>query len=70
MFLVWKEKALEDANEAKVEGNKLFGNGVYEDALSKYELALHFAQEFPETDDLRSICHSNRAICHLKLVSF
>ncbi|CAN6841325.1 unnamed protein product [Brassica oleracea] len=62
-----KEKALEDANEAKMEGNKLFGNGLYEDALSKYELALQFAQEFPESVDLRSICHSNRAICYLKL---
>ncbi|KAF3554705.1 hypothetical protein F2Q69_00016586 [Brassica cretica] len=62
-----KEKALEDANEAKMEGNKLFGDGLYEDALSKYELALQFAQEFPESVDLRSICHSNRAICYLKL---
>lgn len=62
-----QEKALEDANEAKKEGNKLFGDGLYEDALSKYELALHFAQEFPESVDLRSICHSNRAICYLKL---
>lgn len=58
---------MEDANEAKKEGNKLFGDGLYEDALSKYELALHFAQEFPESVDLRSICHSNRAICYLKL---
>ncbi|CAH8387279.1 unnamed protein product [Eruca vesicaria subsp. sativa] len=62
-----KEKALEDASEAKVEGNKLYGNGLYEDALSKYELALQFAQEFPESLELRSICHSNRAICYLKL---
>lgn len=60
---------MEDANEAKMEGNKLFGNGLYEDALSKYELALQFAQEFPESLELRSICHSNRAICYLKLVS-
>ncbi|KAF8083481.1 hypothetical protein N665_0770s0004 [Sinapis alba] len=62
-----QEKALEDANEAKMEGNKLFGNGLYEDALSKYELALQFAQEFPESLELRSICHSNSAICYLKL---
>ncbi|CAH2061318.1 unnamed protein product [Thlaspi arvense] len=62
-----KEKALEDGNEAKMEGNKLFGNGLYEEALSKYELALQFAQEFPESLDLRSICHSNRAICYIKL---
>ncbi|XP_018478545.2 uncharacterized protein LOC108849489 isoform X2 [Raphanus sativus] len=62
-----QEKALEDANEAKMEGNRLFGNGLYEDALSKYELALQFAQEFPESLELRSICHSNRAICYLKL---
>ncbi|XP_020885722.1 tetratricopeptide repeat protein 1-like isoform X2 [Arabidopsis lyrata subsp. lyrata] len=62
-----KQKAMEDANEAKLEGNKLFGNGVYEEALLKYEIALQFSQEFPESDDLRSICYSNRAICYLKL---
>ncbi|CAH8263280.1 unnamed protein product [Arabidopsis lyrata] len=62
-----QKKAMEDANEAKLEGNKLFGNGVYEEALLKYEIALQFSQEFPESDDLRSICYSNRAICYLKL---
>uniref|UniRef100_A0A1J3IW21 Tetratricopeptide repeat protein 1 n=1 Tax=Noccaea caerulescens TaxID=107243 RepID=A0A1J3IW21_NOCCA len=65
-----QEKALEDANEAKMEGNKLFGNGLYEEALSKYELSLHFAQEFPESLELRSICHSNRAVCYLKLCKY
>ncbi|CAE6005182.1 unnamed protein product [Arabidopsis arenosa] len=62
-----KQKAMEDANEAKLEGNKLFGNGVYEEALLKYELALQFAQEVLESEELRSICYSNRAICYLKL---
>ncbi|CAA7033158.1 unnamed protein product [Microthlaspi erraticum] len=64
------QKALEDTNEAKMEGNKLFGNGLYEEALSKYELSLHFAQESPESLELRSICHSNRAICYLKLCKY
>ncbi|CAE6005208.1 unnamed protein product [Arabidopsis arenosa] len=62
-----QKKAMEDANEAKLEGNKLFGNGVYEEALLKYELALQFAQEVLESEELRSICYSNRAICYLKL---
>lgn len=66
--MFWKKKAMEDANEAKLEGNKLFGNGVYKEALLKYEIALQFSQEFPESDDLRSICYSNRSICYLKLV--
>lgn len=65
-----QKKALEDTNEAKMEGNKLFGNGLYEEALSKYELSLHFAQESPESLELRSICHSNRAICYLKLCKY
>ncbi|CAN8284068.1 unnamed protein product [Cochlearia groenlandica] len=61
-----KEKAIEEANKAKQEGNKLFVDGLYEEALLKYELALKFTQEFQELEDLRSICYSNRAICYLK----
>eukprot|EP00262_Sarcandra_glabra_P004580 TRINITY_DN1568_c0_g1_i1.p1 TRINITY_DN1568_c0_g1~~TRINITY_DN1568_c0_g1_i1.p1 ORF type:complete len:256 (-),score=63.08 TRINITY_DN1568_c0_g1_i1:601-1368(-) len=62
-----KQKALIQANDAKAEGNKLFGNGQYEDALSQYALALQFAPEMPSSLEIRSICHSNRAICFSKL---
>ncbi|XP_010687671.2 uncharacterized protein LOC104901763 [Beta vulgaris subsp. vulgaris] len=61
-----KQRALAQANDAKVEGNTLFKNAEYEDALSKYEFALQVAAEMPESMELRSICHSNRAVCYLK----
>ncbi|PRQ37668.1 putative 43kDa postsynaptic protein [Rosa chinensis] len=65
--LAFKQKSLEQANEVKLEGNGLFGNGHYEEALSKYELALQLAPDMPSSVELRSICHSNRAICFSKL---
>ncbi|CBI36597.3 hypothetical protein VitviT2T_016965 [Vitis vinifera] len=62
-----KEKALAQANDAKMEGNKLFGAGQYQEALSQYELALQVAPEMPSSVEIRSICHANQAICFLKL---
>ncbi|KAF3487062.1 hypothetical protein F2Q69_00057729 [Brassica cretica] len=62
-----QEKTMAEANEAKVEGNSLFVNGLYEEALSKYALALELVQEFPNCTELRSICHLNRGVCLLKL---
>ncbi|KAJ4872897.1 Tetratricopeptide repeat (TPR)-like superfamily protein [Raphanus sativus] len=62
-----QEEAVAEANEAKVEGNSLFVNGLYEDALSKYMLALELVQEFPDCTELRAICHLNRGVCLLKL---
>ncbi|XWS27255.1 hypothetical protein CRYUN_Cryun26dG0099100 [Craigia yunnanensis] len=62
-----KEKALAQANDAKMEGNKLFGNGQYEEALLQYETALLVTAEMPTSVEIRSICHSNRAVCFLKL---
>ncbi|KAK7338880.1 hypothetical protein VNO77_19514 [Canavalia gladiata] len=62
-----KQKALAQANYAKVEGNKLFVDGKYEEALSQYELALQVAPDMPSSVEIRSICHANRAVCFLKL---
>ncbi|XVE63464.1 hypothetical protein DITRI_Ditri07aG0022700 [Diplodiscus trichospermus] len=62
-----REKALAQANDAKLEGNKLFGNGQYEDALLQYEVALQVTAEMPTSVEIRSICHSNRAVCFLKM---
>ncbi|XP_057967577.1 uncharacterized protein LOC131157429 isoform X2 [Malania oleifera] len=62
-----KKKGMAQANDAKLEGNKLFGNGKYEEALLEYELALRVAPEGPLSVEIRSICHANRAICFLKL---
>nr|XP_011471074.1 PREDICTED: retrovirus-related Pol polyprotein from transposon gypsy [Fragaria vesca subsp. vesca] len=62
------QKSLEQANVVKLEGNVLFGNGHYEEALLQYELALQLAPpDMPSSVELRSICHSNRAICFSKL---
>ncbi|CAM8938759.1 unnamed protein product [Rhodiola kirilowii] len=62
-----KQKALEQANEAKVGGNKLFVEGQYEEALLQYELALQIAPDMSSSVELRSICHSNRGTCFSKL---
>ncbi|KAF7825697.1 Tetratricopeptide repeat protein 1 [Senna tora] len=63
-----KEKtALDQANDAKLEGNKLFGDGQYEEALSQYELALQVAADMASSVEIRSICHANRAVCFMKL---
>ncbi|KAI4365553.1 hypothetical protein MLD38_021530 [Melastoma candidum] len=61
------KKALDRADEAKLEGNQLFRDGQYEEALSKYELALQTAPDSPAAVEIRSACHSNRAVCFLKL---
>ncbi|XP_073000709.1 uncharacterized protein [Typha latifolia] len=62
-----REKALNQANDAKAEGNRLFSAGEYDDALSQYELALHIASEVESSEEIRSMCHANRAICFSKL---
>ncbi|GFZ17319.1 tetratricopeptide repeat (TPR)-like superfamily protein [Actinidia rufa] len=61
------EKALEEANDAKLEGNRLFGAAQYEEALSQYGLALQVAPDMPSSVEIRSMCHANRALCFLKL---
>ncbi|KAK3041038.1 hypothetical protein RJ639_026835 [Escallonia herrerae] len=62
-----EQKSIEQANDAKLEGNKLFVDGQYEEALSQYELALQLGSEIPASAELQSICHSNRATCYFKL---
>ncbi|RCV42406.1 hypothetical protein SEVIR_9G212800v4 [Setaria viridis] len=62
-----REKARSQANDAKAEGNKLFSAGQYEEALSQYEMALQIAAELESAEDIRSACHSNRAVCFLKM---
>ncbi|XP_042515729.1 tetratricopeptide repeat protein 1-like [Macadamia integrifolia] len=62
-----QQRALSQANDVKAEGNQLFGSGQYEDALSKYELALQLAAEIPSAIELRSMCHANRAVCFSKM---
>ncbi|XP_060972088.1 uncharacterized protein LOC133038070 [Cannabis sativa] len=61
------QKALAQANDAKLEGNQLYSSGQFEEALSKYEYALQLAPEMTSSVEIRSTCHSNRGICYLKL---
>ncbi|KAK0572362.1 hypothetical protein LWI29_030460 [Acer saccharum] len=63
------QRALSEASDAKLEGNRLFVEGKYEEALVKYEVALGVASG-PETNELRSVCHSNRGICFFKLEKY
>lgn len=65
-----KQKLLAEMNEAKVEGNKLFGDGLYEEALLKYDYAIQLAPEMPSLAEIRSICHNNRATCFFKLEKY
>ncbi|KVI01371.1 Tetratricopeptide-like helical [Cynara cardunculus var. scolymus] len=60
-------KILAQMNEAKVEGNKLFGDGLYQEALLKYDYAIQLAPEMSSSSEIRSICHNNRATCFCKL---
>jgi tetratricopeptide (TPR) repeat protein len=62
-----KQKALAEANDAKVQGNKLFSEGQYEEALLQYEHALQVVPDMSESTEIRSICHSNRGVCFFKL---
>ncbi|KAI3444078.1 hypothetical protein Pfo_000743 [Paulownia fortunei] len=64
------EKALAEANDAKLEGNSLFKTGLYEEALSKYELAIQIAPDVPSSTEIRAICYANRAACFSKLEKF
>ncbi|KAL9251461.1 Tetratricopeptide repeat protein 1-like protein, partial [Drosera capensis] len=60
-------RAMDRANDAKTDGNLLFKNAQYEDALLKYEHALQLTPEIPPSNELRAMCHANRGICYLKL---
>ncbi|XP_071742152.1 uncharacterized protein [Rutidosis leptorrhynchoides] len=62
-----EQKVIDQMNEAKVEGNKFFGEGLYEEALSKYDYAIQLAPETSSSAEIRSICHNNRATCFFKL---
>ncbi|XP_078174775.1 uncharacterized protein LOC144568342 [Carex rostrata] len=61
------ERTKGQANDAKAQGNKLFSDGKYEEALSQYELAMEIASEIPSSEEICSMCHANRAICFSKL---
>ncbi|CAL1372208.1 unnamed protein product [Linum trigynum] len=61
------QRALVQANDAKLEGNKLFGDKKYEDALLQYDNALQVAHELPSSSELLSICHTNRSKADLGL---
>ncbi|KAL3835311.1 hypothetical protein ACJIZ3_010047 [Penstemon smallii] len=65
-----EKEASEQANDAKLEGNTLFKDGFYDEALVKYELALQLAPHGPSSVEIRSILHANCAACFSKLGKF
>ena len=58
-----EQKALTEANDAKVEDNTLFKDGQDEEALSKYDIALPAVSSISKSVELRSVCHTNHAAC-------
>lgn len=58
-----------EAGSAKAEGNALFGEGKYLEAVECYTIALEVAGENSELSELRAMCHSNKAICFIHLVA-
>lgn len=62
-----KQRSLAQANEAKAEGNRSFAAGEYEAALAHYASALEIAPEDPMSNEVRSMCFANRAVCCYKL---
>ncbi|XAR65545.1 hypothetical protein NMG60_11009702 [Bertholletia excelsa] len=65
-----RQKALLEANAAKLEGNRLFADRKYEEALLQYDHVLQVAPDVPSSVEIRSICHANRALCFLKLEKY
>ncbi|KAH7437827.1 hypothetical protein KP509_05G091000 [Ceratopteris richardii] len=65
-----KQRALLQANAAKAEGNTLYGAGKYEEALDRYRNALETAPEHDETNEIRSMCHSNSAACFFQMACY
>ncbi|KAL3535224.1 hypothetical protein ACH5RR_003685 [Cinchona calisaya] len=58
------EKALSEANDAKLEGNTLFKDGLCEEALSKYYISLQAVSSIPSSVELCSVCHA-KSCCML-----
>uniref|UniRef100_A0A0C9QND0 TSA: Wollemia nobilis Ref_Wollemi_Transcript_18692_1291 transcribed RNA sequence n=1 Tax=Wollemia nobilis TaxID=56998 RepID=A0A0C9QND0_9CONI len=61
------QRSIAHANDAKTEGNRLFGAGEYEAALGQYASALEIAPDHPMANELRSMCYANRGTCYSKL---
>lgn len=63
------QKALEEANDVKLQGNKLFADKRYDEALLKYDLALQLSSHIPSAAELRANCYYNRGTCFVKMVN-
>jgi len=62
-------KALSGAALYKAQGNKLFKESRYEDAIQEYSKAIDTIGSSPKSDSDRSIlidCHNNRAVCWMQ----
>ncbi|PWY68428.1 tetratricopeptide repeat protein 1 [Aspergillus heteromorphus CBS 117.55] len=57
-------KLLEESHSIKVEANKLFTAGVYDQAISSYDRALSYCPNYLDYEI--AVLHSNIAACHLK----
>lgn len=62
--LAQQEAALEQAQAIKLEGNALFAEFKYEEALGKYTEAIETA---PDGHKEQAVFYNNRATCYFKL---
>lgn len=65
-----RQRALSQANASKLEGNELYAAGKYEEALSCYSSALEFSSDHESSNEIRAMCYSNSAMCHLQLKQY
>jgi len=63
-----KEKRHVESQKSKDEGNELFGQGEFDQALAKYSDALSFCP-LKQTRD-RAVIYANRAACLMKMEKF
>ncbi len=60
------EKSMDKSKKLKDEGNTLFAQDKWPEALDSYKAALLFCPD--EEADHRAVCHSNRGACFIMQV--
>lgn len=64
------QRMLSQADAAKSQGNALYASGNYDEALKCYGNALEITADHANSNDIRAMCYSNSAMCHLQLKQY